>query len=87
MEYPRKGMLALGFVTNTIQDSATGKRFIVVFIPHTPSPTSGMFEIVRENEVTETGLTVEEGIKMIISGGLITPSNFSLPLERAKPSS
>ena len=87
VEYPRQGLLALGFVTNSVQDSASGKRFVVVFIPHTPNPTSGMFEIVRENEVTETGLTVEEGIKMVISGGLITPSNFSLPLEKAKPSS
>ena len=86
VEYPRQGLLALGFVTNTVQDSVNGKRFVIVFIPHTPNPTSGMFEIVQENEITETGLTVEEGIKMVISGGLITPSNFNLPLERSKHS-
>ena len=87
VEYPRAGLLAVGFVTNSIQDKSTGKRFIVVFIPHTPSPTSGMFEIVPENEVIETHLTVEEGIKMVISGGLVTPDGFALNLEGKKPSS
>ena len=87
VEYPRPGLLAVGFVTNAVQDEGNGKRFVVVFIPHTPNPTSGMFEIVPDNEIIETRLTVEEGIKMVISGGLITPSNFTLHLKGTKPSS
>ncbi len=86
IEYPRAGLLALGFVTNSILDETNGKRSVIVFIPHTPSPTSGMFEIVSENEVIETDLTVEEGIKMVISGGLVTPPNFALRTGRMKPS-
>ncbi len=86
VEYPRQGMLALGFVTNSIQNEITGKRSVIVFIPHTPSPTSGMFEIVSENEIIETDLTVEEGIKMVISGGLVTPAHFALRAGKAKPS-
>ena len=86
VEYPRNGLLALGFVTNSVLDETNGKRSVIVFIPHTPNPTSGMFEIVPENEVVETGLTVEEGIKMVISGGLVTPPNFTLRARRTKPS-
>ncbi len=87
VEYPRSGLYAVGFVTNSVEDKTSGKQFVVVFIPHTPNPTSGMFEIVPANEVTETGLTIEEGIKMVISGGLITPPGFALRIGGTKPSS
>jgi len=85
VEYPRSGLYAVGFVTNSVEDKTSGKQFVVVFIPTTPNPTSGVFEMVPENEIIETNLTVEDGIKMVISGGLVTPPNFALHTERKNP--
>lgn len=72
IEYPRVGLWAIGFVSRTFSD-AEGKRFHVVFVPTTPNPTSGYIEIVPVDEVIESGLGVEEGIKMVISGGIVGP--------------
>lgn len=87
VEYPRSGLLAVGFVTNSVEDKGSGKRFSIVFIPTTPNPTSGVFEIVPEDEVIEADLTIEDGIKMVISGGILTPENFMVRLEGRKKSS
>ncbi|MBI4368192.1 MAG: DUF502 domain-containing protein [Candidatus Omnitrophica bacterium] len=76
VEYPRSKLFAVGFVTNTITDKANQNKFVSVFIPTVPNPTSGVFELVPERDVIETNLTIEDGIKMVISGGMITPENF-----------
>ena len=76
IEYPRNGLYAVGFVTNLIEDKRTSRKFIVVFLPTPPNPINGMFEIVPEEQVIETNLTIEDGIKMVMSAGMITPSNF-----------
>ncbi len=76
IEYPRNGLYAVGFVTNLVEDKRTSRKFIVVFLPTPPNPVNGMFEIVPEEQVIETNLTIEDGIKMVMSAGMITPSNF-----------
>ena len=76
IEYPRKDLFAVGFVTNLIEDKRNGRKFIVVFIPTPPNPVNGMFEIVPEEQVIETNLTIEDGIKMVMSAGMLTPSTF-----------
>lgn len=76
IEYPRKDLFAVGFVTNLINDKRNGRKFIVVFIPTPPNPVNGMFEIVPEEQVIETNLTIEDGIKMVMSAGMLTPSTF-----------
>ena len=75
VEFPRPDFLALAFLTGHIQDGQ-GKRYCKVFIPTSPNPTSGFFEIIPEEEVRVTTLTVEEGFKMIISGGVISYDIF-----------
>jgi len=77
VEYPRKGLYTLGFVT---QDrpwelgKATGRDIVNVFIPHPPNPTAGFLVFVPREDVLEGGITVEEGIKLVISaGGAIPP--------------
>ena len=85
VEYPRHGLRAVAFVTNSVEDKTTGQKFLIVFIPTTPNPTSGVFEMVPEHEIIETDLTVENGIKMVISGGLVTPTSFATG-KGAKPS-
>lgn len=76
IEYPRKGIFALGFVT---QDRpweagrATGRELCTIFVPSPPNPATGLFVFVLKEEVIETKLTVEDGIKLVISGGAAIP--------------
>ncbi|MEM6532646.1 MAG: DUF502 domain-containing protein [Myxococcota bacterium] len=77
VEYPRKGLWSLAFLTN---DSNTGEvqqrtqdEVISVFIPTTPNPTSGWLLFVSSSEVIRLRMTVDEAFKMIISGGVLTP--------------
>jgi uncharacterized membrane protein len=75
LEFPRPGFMALGFLTGHVQD-AQGRRYCKVFIPTAPNPTTGFFEMVPAEEVKETTMTIEEGFKMIISGGIVSPDNL-----------
>ena len=72
VQFPRPGMRALGFVTGKLPD-ASGSMWKTVFIPTTPNPTTGFLQIVPEHELTETGYTIEEGIKMVMSLGVLMP--------------
>jgi uncharacterized membrane protein len=78
LEYPRKGLYVIGFVTGSskgeIQDK-TREETLNIFIPTTPNPTSGMLILAPRHEVTELKMTVEEGMKVIISGGLFSPDD------------
>jgi uncharacterized membrane protein len=77
IEYPRKGTYALGFATARVRlDKSTDKKYIGVFIPSTPTPVSGIVIFVPEEEVKSTELTIEEGIKMIVSGGIVAPKSI-----------
>ncbi|SJZ96223.1 DUF502 domain-containing protein [Selenihalanaerobacter shriftii] len=76
IEYPRKGIYQVGFLTSQgmgeIQ-SNTDEEVINIFIPTTPNPTSGMLILVPKEDVTYLDMTVEEGLKLIISGGTVVP--------------
>lgn len=76
IEYPRKGLYSLAFVTSTQTGHLgwiIGKPCVSVFVPTTPNPTSGYYLIVPESEVTDTDLTIEEGFRVIISAGMSPP--------------
>ena len=73
IEYPRKGLNAIAFVTKTDDrrvNEATGQTMIGVFLPTTPNPTSGFLLFVPEDELTILDMTVEEGARLVISAGL-----------------
>ena len=76
IEYPRREVWVIGFVSNRLQvDKGDGRSAMVsVFIPSTPTPMSGMVIVVPEREVLVLDMTVEEGIKFIVSGGVASPS-------------
>lgn len=76
VEYPRQGLFGLGFVTNQVEDKRNGKKYTIVFLPTPPNPVNGVFEIVPDDQVIETKLSIEEGIKMVISAGILTPASF-----------
>lgn len=69
VEWPRQGVRAVGFVTaETIRD---GEKLVVVYLPTMPNPTSGFALFFREEEVMESGMTVEEAVKFVVSGGMV----------------
>ncbi|MCL0071563.1 DUF502 domain-containing protein, partial [Thermodesulfovibrionales bacterium] len=70
IEFPRKGVRAIGFITNESSDGSNNK-LISVFIPTAPNPTSGFLQIVREDDIIRTGIAVDEAMKMVISAGKI----------------
>ena len=88
LQYPKKGLWSIGFLTNdNVGDemSAVDDRLVAVFIPTTPNPTSGFIVMVRNDEITELDMSVEEGFKFIISIGVIIPDGTArTELERNK---
>ncbi len=76
VEYPRKGLWTLAFQSSTTQGEAqakTGVEIVNIFIPTTPNPTSGFFIMVPREDVVELDMSVDEGLKMIISAGVMVP--------------
>jgi uncharacterized membrane protein len=69
VEWPRPGVKAVGFVTAEVMRN--GERLVVVYIPTMPNPTSGFALFFREEEVFESGMTVEEAVKFVVSGGAV----------------
>ncbi|MFB0527540.1 MAG: DUF502 domain-containing protein [bacterium] len=78
VEYPRKGVYTVAFVTNIYEEK--GKKKYSLIIPTTPNPTTGFFLIVPEKEVIPLKMTVEEGMKLIISAGIISPEGYSIEI-------
>lgn len=76
VEYPRRGIWALGFVTSgtrgEVQDK-TERDLVNVFLPTTPNPTSGFLLFVPRQDLVHLDMTVEDGVKMVISSGIVTP--------------
>jgi len=76
IEYPRKGLWTLAFQSGKTRGEAqtkTGVEVINVFIPTTPNPTSGFFIMVPRSDVVELDMNVDDGLKMIISAGVVVP--------------
>ncbi len=84
VEYPRKGTYVIGFLTGEckgeVQDK-TAAKLMNVFVPTTPNPTSGMLILVPNDEITYLDMTVEEGLKLIVSAGVVVPE---IPKENKK---
>lgn len=76
VSFPHPGARALGFVTGTILDP-DGRKLYRIFVATTPNPTSGFLILLPEEEVTFTDISVEDGIKMIVSGGMLAPKQYA----------
>jgi uncharacterized membrane protein len=86
IEYPRKGIHSYAFVTGQVVRSPEElpDRLLKIFVPSTPNPTTGYFLLVREEDAIDTGLSVEEAFKLIISAGIATgEGDAAIPLVRA----
>lgn len=73
VEFPRKGMYCIGFVTNKMcrRLDLKGDDLIIVFIPTTPNPTSGFMVLVPSSEVMRLPITIDQALKLVISGGVL----------------
>lgn len=69
VEWPRPGVRAVGFVTGEVERN--GERLVVVYVPTMPNPTSGFALFFHEDEVQDSGMTVEEAVKFVVSGGVV----------------
>lgn len=79
-EYPRKGIWSLGFVTGRTEGEVqrlTDEEVLNVFLPTTPNPTSGFLLFVPKKDLVFVNMSVEEGVKMVVSAGIITPPDPS----------
>ena len=86
VEYPRRGLWAIAFITGTTEgevQSVTEEECINIFLPTTPNPTSGFLLFVPKKDLVSLSMTVEEAIKMVISGGIVTPPDRRSEAEKA----
>ena len=78
VEYPRKGIWSMGFLTQTDSGEISEKldqEMACVFISTTPNPTSGLLVILPKKDLLHLDMSIEEALKMVISGGLVTPQH------------
>lgn len=75
-EYPRKGIWVVGFATSELIKEPDGTKLVSIFLPTTPNPTSGFLLFLPGEEVYDTNIPVEQGARMIISGGILSPESF-----------
>ena len=75
VQFPRSGSWAIGFVTgeDALPAKGNGKPHYSIFIPSTPLPTTGWLLFVEESEVKHLDVSVEEGMKLVLSGGALPP--------------
>lgn len=88
LEYPRRGMWAIGFITGQTKgevQNLTEDTVINIFLPTTPNPTSGFLLFVPCRDIVILDMTVEEAIKMVMSGGIVTPPDRRSAEAQAKP--
>lgn len=78
VEYPRLGMWSLAFLTGdgaAEVEAHTGQEMVNVFIPTTPNPTSGFVLMVPRKDVVELSMSTDEGLRMILSAGVVVPED------------
>ena len=76
IQYPRKGIWAVAFITAQTSGEVLKKlkkKHVNVFLPTTPNPTSGFMLIIPDKDLIKLNMNIEQGMKLVISGGIITP--------------
>ncbi len=76
IDFPRRGMKVVGFVTRVMLEEGTGREMAAVYIPTTPNPTGGYLEVVSVDELTPTDWTMDQAMAFIISGGAVAPDTL-----------
>ncbi len=87
VEYPRRGIWAIAFVTGVISadiQAQMPRPMLSIFVPSTPNPTTGWYAVVPEDEVINLSISIEEAFKIVISGGIVAPNTVLPPISLAK---
>jgi uncharacterized membrane protein len=82
VDFPKEGIKAIGFVTGSMEKD--GKLLTSVLVPTAPNPWTGFVVFLPEKEIENTDMTIEEGMRMIVSGGILVPSRFRQEAELEK---
>ena len=77
IEYPKKDVWTIALVTGESKDSE-GNEYYQIFVPTTPNPTSGFMLYIKKENTKETNMNIDEGLKIIISGGMLAPESNAL---------
>ena len=77
IEYPRKNLWTLAMVTGESKDT-NNIEYYNLFVPTTPNPTSGYMIIIKKTDAIDANISVEDGLSIIISGGMIGPDKLEL---------
>ena len=88
IEYPRRGIWVIGFVTSSTQGEVQrvmDEEMVNLFLPTTPNPTSGFLLFVPRKDCIHLDMSVEEGVKLVISGGIVSPPDAGGRAEDSKP--
>ena len=76
IDFPSTGLKAIGLVTRTMEDVATGDKIVAVYVPTTPNPTSGYLELVPADRVVSTDWTMDEAMNFLVTGGAVGPDTI-----------
>lgn len=88
IEYPRRGIWVIGFVTSSTRGEVqrvTEEEMVNVFLPTTPNPTSGFLLFLPRKHCIPLDMSVEEGVKLVISGGIVSPPDTTAGEKRPAP--
>lgn len=98
VEYPRRGIWAIAFVTGSMSNDIQAQMMrpvLSVFIPTTPNPTTGWYAVVPEDEVVNLSMSIEDAFKIVVSGGIVAanpqlaaatiPNELKLEAPRTEP--
>jgi uncharacterized membrane protein len=76
VDFPIEGQKSIGFLTRTLTDSTTGRELAAVLLPNAINPTSAFLQVLPLDRVTETDLTMEQAMSMLMTGGAVAPENI-----------
>jgi len=76
VEFPHPGMRSIGFVTSRMRRE-DGSEWNLVFVPTTPNPTTGFLQMIPVDRVQPADMTVEDGVKLVMSLGVLTPEQWN----------
>lgn len=87
VDFPIAGQKSIGFLTRTLIDSGTGQELGTVLLPNAINPTSAFLQVLPLDRVTETDLTVEQAMSMLLTGGAVSPESIRFSqTEAVRPS-
>jgi len=84
IEFPRPGLRTIAFITNEIIDEKGNKAYVIL-VPHSPNPITGFLQIISEDQITRTDLSVRQALTMTISAGLASPPVINQRTLRPNP--